>query len=202
VGKNAPRRAGFTLTELLVVSAVISVLAGLLLPVLGRAREKARQAVCVGNLRQIGQAALMYADDCGRLPTSSAYGYVLWNGTDYVLYGRLVPVCGPGLAKSFFCPSADAFTMNSPATGLQNLGVPGKTTAGGYYVRSLGQGAPVDENGARQALLADVVGNHHGGVHVLYTDSSVRFIPAPINLDLSSATAWSQLDGGTVTVLP
>ncbi len=57
------RPSAFTLIELLVVVAVISVLAGLLFPVFARAREKARQAACASNLRQIGLAVMMYAQD-------------------------------------------------------------------------------------------------------------------------------------------
>jgi prepilin-type N-terminal cleavage/methylation domain-containing protein/prepilin-type processing-associated H-X9-DG protein len=57
------RPLGFTLIELLVVIAMIAVLASILLPVFGRAREKARQAKCSSNPRQIGLAAEMYATD-------------------------------------------------------------------------------------------------------------------------------------------
>ncbi len=58
-----PRTIGFTLVELLVVIAIIGILAALLLPALSRTKAQGRNAVCLGQLRQLGIATRLYADD-------------------------------------------------------------------------------------------------------------------------------------------
>jgi prepilin-type N-terminal cleavage/methylation domain-containing protein/prepilin-type processing-associated H-X9-DG protein len=107
------KRKGFTLIELLVVVAIIAILAAMLLPALSKARERARQAVCLSNLKQIGLAFLMYLEDYDNwIP----YGYVeggLWSG-----YGD--PNIGPWyflLSKYFKIPVYDFYRFGGPNWG-------------------------------------------------------------------------------------
>ena len=94
------RCKSFTLIELLIVIGIIGILAGLLLPALLAARERARSIQCVGNIKQILSATLMYADDYkGNIPLSigshcSTAGCAWW-WTD-----RFVPWTNGGIPQA------------------------------------------------------------------------------------------------------
>ena len=149
------RSRGFTLIELLVVIATIAILAAILFPVFARAREKARQASCLSNIKQLSLATLMYAQDYDEtLPVAiggTPDGSLLWTTLEllepYVRNRQLrrcpsdatgaVDLSGYGLDRYSYGWNKEAFAYRLPMPGpppgpirsLAGIPYPADTTA-------------------------------------------------------------------------
>lgn len=120
-------RKGFTLIELLVVIAIISILAGILFPVFAKAREKARQAACLSNVKQIQLAYLSYAEEwsqCG--PPKAWCAALLPYHRDQELY-----FCPSGTPYADPCPAGyhHTYQINGSRWVVQGAGRAPKITA-------------------------------------------------------------------------
>jgi prepilin-type N-terminal cleavage/methylation domain-containing protein len=119
---RAGEASAFTLIELLVVIAIIAILASLLLPVLGRARDKGKTARCQSNLRQLGMAAMLFDEDNQVYPIGWPPSDLLALPTPPIWYRQLQPylsqketVSGRGI---FICPSS--VQKSQPGEGKGN----------------------------------------------------------------------------------
>ncbi|MFH1094553.1 MAG: type II secretion system protein [Candidatus Omnitrophota bacterium] len=147
------KKKGFTLVELLVVMAVIVILAGFLLPALGKAREQGRRTSCMNNLKQIGLAVALYRLDYNdAFPADLDVLYDAANLNDSYIDNLKVFVC--------------------PSTGTQ-LGDLGGAPSGGDY--SYTQPAVTDPSAT--FIVEDTTTIHGGGRNKLSIDGHVEYVP-------------------------
>jgi prepilin-type N-terminal cleavage/methylation domain-containing protein/prepilin-type processing-associated H-X9-DG protein len=122
---------GFTLIELLVVIAIIAILAAILFPVFARAREKARQASCQSNLKQLATASIMYCSDYDQMPLPMW----AWGAGDNWGVTTVPRVWG----RLWWCYLVQPYVKNR-----QLLECPSTDFAAGYWPNSAGQQHPTE----------------------------------------------------------
>jgi prepilin-type N-terminal cleavage/methylation domain-containing protein/prepilin-type processing-associated H-X9-DG protein len=198
-------RRGFTLVELLVVIGVIALLVGILLPVLGRARESANRAVCLSNLRQTHQALLLYAQaHRDQVPLGYRRGGKQSNSQVYsggvtrrfVLFGLIHEAGLTPDGRVLFCPSENnpRFDFNTPENPWPPGSNPAANTSAGYAMRPE---IDIPDNPATvpgfqfprlsdfrgRAVFSDLTSagvrvdtRHRSGLNVAYADGSARWI--------------------------
>lgn len=184
---GANSQPGFTLIELLVVMAILALLAAMVMPVFSAARGKARSATCTSNLRQIGMAFFMYAQDYDdRFPWGidivDRYAPFIWN--PWPQWKALIPfmplmhhVLYPYLrsGQCWRCPADIGCTyveishadLDARPTAYERYGA-----SYAYRTELTFRGATLDrlEHPSEVNVLADLTGTWHGGRSVLRTE--------------------------------
>ena len=166
--KRLRMKKGFTLVELLVVIAIISMLAAILMPVLGSARESGRKATCQSNLKQLGAACLMYLQDYDEtwIPSQN------W---DQILYEGYVKD-----DEVFHCPSLDApkkkndYGFNINIAGSANAGFSQSTSK--VVSMADAEDASTNEVTVGNLATAAFASERHGkGSNILFCDGHVKW---------------------------
>ena len=189
---------GFTLIELLVVIAITGILASLILPALSRAREQARRTVCINNIKQIGFAVQMFAQNRGMSSIlEEETTNDIWREDAKVSLGKLIPDYLEN-ARVLYCPSQRYYKSSHPDYGINNFGVAGMTSRSSYYIRGSEE---LSESKKIKAWISDVElpeenkSAHKTGVNAGYGDGSVAWVNDQKKTSSDTWTAyWERLD--------
>jgi prepilin-type N-terminal cleavage/methylation domain-containing protein/prepilin-type processing-associated H-X9-DG protein len=187
------RKGGFTLIELLVVIAIIAILAAILFPVFAQAREKARQASCESNIKQITLGVMQYVEDY-----DEQYPYLNWgvnphNGSwettlDPYIKSQQIWICpsaSPSLATNgnwdSYDPPSDYAWNEDACANNQNIAADGHP-ANTYLIMDKGNSMCFtpwyDWQGRAQNSWngGEIPGVHSGGKNVGFADGHVKFM--------------------------
>lgn len=218
-------RKGFTLIELLVVIAIIAILAAILFPVFAKAREKARQASCLSNVRQIVTAHLSYAQDYDEKFLSGRY-------TGTCMYGHSHTAAAPAAINDYrgwanhvspYIKNTQVFTCPSQSPAICASGAVEATTSNAYgwnytgcTAKSMGTiDAPAEQmivmdmqdtftipTSSTQARAFSAMGTglarHNEGANVGFVDGHAKWLSGSAIRGTVPATGWSTFIGTTI----
>ncbi len=181
-------RRGFTLIELLVVIAIIAILAAILFPVFAKAREKAKQASCLSNCKQIGLGLMMYTQDYNEylVPATGPAGGFVFQLNEYLKQAPYYTAAGK-INTAWLCPTGGvknalrfgnyyvSYAINTYAsvpTALKKLSRVKKPSLMAHFMDA-------NPTGLGNMRIRDfdtgLVSRHTNGCNVLFVDAHVEY---------------------------